>query len=114
MASEHSPLVAPSIHVGILTTITTVLYIHHSKQVATGHTPHPFRLAFALLIGLPTRAIAMLYRIRTKLRSHHKLRTTTGGFLSFLSQMHEKGGNFCMFLLKTAEKEGKQRPVARA
>ena len=28
-------------------------------------------------------------------------------FPSFLSEMHGKGGNFCIFLLKIAEKEGK-------
>ena len=34
-------------------------------------------------------------------------RFLTGFFRSFLVQMHEKGGNFCIFLLKIAEKEGK-------
>jgi hypothetical protein len=28
-------------------------------------------------------------------------------FPSFLIKMHEKGGNFCIFLLKIAEKRGK-------
>jgi len=78
--------------------------IHHSKQVATGHTPHPFRLAFALLIGLPTRAIAMLYRIRTKLRSHHKL--SHRGF-PFISQSNaRKRGQFLHVPLENRRKRG--------
>jgi len=32
-------------------------------------------------------------------------------FLHFLFKMHEKRGNFCIFLLKIAEKEGKNGPV---
>ena len=33
-------------------------------------------------------------------------------FPSLLSKMHEKGGNFCSFLLKIAEKEEKPTPMA--
>ena len=53
------------------------------------------------------RAAAAWSQIRDGHRLSQALARPDRFFPSFLSKMHEERGNFCIFLLKIAEKEGK-------